>query len=220
MRENITTKRNTYNAFNYEKSHGCSFLMLDISEHSQLYKEDIKPLNELLLDTVENYIKEKKNQCGGFELGEHTSSINILKNGSIVAKVWHDSFALSDLNRDEALDVAKEFIRIMNAETIAPYPRIYETCGNDATKWGVGNSFSYTATFITKGEAERYMRECINTRYGMKIKHSCNKEILTNREVDSEMVELYHGFGVYADRSAKTVLYHLREYIKKCGKGC
>lgn len=200
-----------YKAYHKHALNDCNYLQLDYEEHPKLDKSDLEPLMNILVKTVEDYIVENKKSH--FELVEHSSSVHVLYEGKLVAKIWHDGLANSQIrNSRGAWRVAEEFVNYMEDNTDKiKMPQIKEVCGS--LPYAVTNGCLATASFKHKSDADKYMDDFVYTKYGQRIYDTCGKVALKNSKESGNTIELFGDCMCFKDMDLKAILYHLREYI-------
>lgn len=199
-------------AYHKGGENGCSFLKLDYEEHPDLERNDLDKLGQLLIEKVEEYLKEKK---GAYVLEEHSSSYHVLHDGDIIAKIWHNDFANSQIkNSDGAKRVAEEFVKVMNGrKTCSKMPKLEEGSSCSSLFYRVVDGCIRIASFKNSDDAERYIEEFVLKKYNQRIQKKKNVVKLINSRGSGDTITLYLGFGQYPLNKAENILYHLREFI-------
>ena len=100
-------------AYHEDSENGVSFLKIDCEEHPDLTEDDLEPLGQILLNRIDNYIRDQKDS--NFKIERHSSSYHVLYRGDEIAKVWHGKHHDSQIKNEKgALRVAEELVRILS----------------------------------------------------------------------------------------------------------
>lgn len=211
-RKNIKSDEDNESIWFTYNGQSCAFLDLDVTEHPSLRLEDREILGGLLLDTIEKYIGDKDK----FRFEKHSSSIHIYHKHVVIAKVWHNELASSQIrNEESAMKVAKQLVNYIKDPSLTYYPKKRMICSPEFN-YAVTDGDGAIAKFVREEDADYFLSDYANGKYNQKIVigiNPTNISVLMKEDSKAHTVELFHGFGVFPNNFAKKLLYSIREYI-------